>query len=424
MSDSGFTSAGVAAKMVTGVDQAGGPKRGGEPTRVWWVVALLVFAACGSERAVPVSDVTVTDSAGVTLVDVGPLPGVPASEWELDRVFTTSRTGVELFRVSAGRILDGGRIVIGDRGASQLLVLDREGKLALRVGRGGDGPGEFRSIVSIHERRDGGFAVYDTRQGRWTRYDGEGELAGTEPMTPPNPVVDLRPLAVDAEGPLLAVYGDMRYFGHDGIQRDTTPLLRYASVDAAPDTLGFWPVVEWAYSATGRGTARTHVGFGRDLASFARGHLAALGDTDSLDVVVFDAGGNARLRVRGGGRRIPVSEAEGERWREINAARLRETAPEALRERFRQAPYRESYPAFDALAVDAEGRLWVGSTAALDADDRLWIVFGAAGSPVGRVTLPADATVLDIAHGHVLLLEIDELDVQTVSLHSLVGTEW
>ncbi len=242
-------------------------------------------------------------------------------------------------------------------------------------------------------------------------------------MPPPNPVVDLRPLAVGGEGELLAVYGDMRYFGADGVQRDTTPLLRYATAGGPPDTLGHWPVVEYAYSATPGGSARTYVGFGRDLAFFARRDLAVLGDTDSLDVVVLDAGGRERMRLRGGGPRTPVSEAEGERWREINAARLGETAPDALRERFRQAPYRESYPAFDALAVDGEGRLWVGAAAVLGAEERLWIVFGADGSPAGRVTLPADATVLDIAYGHVLLLDKDELGVESVSLHALREVE-
>lgn len=381
-------------------------------------VALLALVGCGDRVEVPVSEVAISDSAGVTIVDVGPLPGVAAPEWELERRFNTARTGVELFRVSSGRILADGRVVLGDAGNDELLLLESGGRLERRIGRSGDGPGEFRGIVSLHVAGDG-FSVYDARLGRWTRFDRAGSVVSTDAMSPPDRIVDLRPLAVDPAGELLAVYGSMRRFGREGIRRDTTPLLRYNDLDRAPDTLGLWASEEWYYAPTPGGTARTYVGFGRSLAAYGRKDLAVLGDTDSLHISLFDARGEERMRIRGAGATIPATDEESERWRRRTGERLSASAPDEVRELFLQAPVHESYPAFDAAIVDAEGRVWVGATARLDAQERLWVVFDTEGSPAGRVMIPSSATVLDAAMGHVLLLESDDLNVQMVSLYAV-----
>ena len=379
----------------------------------------LLASGCNSEAAVARSEVTVSDSSGVTLVDVGPLPEVAAPDWRLDRVFSTSRTGVEFFRVTSGRILAENRVIVGDGGNDELLMLDARGRVVQRLGRTGDGPGEFRAITSVHASDGLGFTVYDTRLGRWTRFDSGGAVHSTEAMRPPNPVVDLEPLAIGSAGELLAIYGSMRRFAREGIRRDTTPLLRYGQISSVPDTIGLWPSAEWSYTSTGGGSGRSYVGFARSLASFGRGELAVLGDTDSLSISVFDATGAERMRIRGGGARLATTQAEGERWREMTASGLSSSAPEELRDRFLQAPFWGSYPAFDAVAVDAGGRVWVGATATLLSTTRLWIIFNGDGSAGGRVELPADATILDIAHGRILLRQVDDMGVHTVALHEI-----
>lgn len=384
------------------------------------VVLAIALWACGAQKGVGGSEVLVSDSAGLTVVDIsGPLAGVSAEAWTLDRVFSTSRTGVELYRVTAGRILSDGRILVGDGGNSEILILDAEGELLGRLGREGDGPGEFRAITSLHPTTANGFSLYDTSLGRWTHFDSSGVVTSTEPMSPPNRVVDLVPLAKSESHQLLAIYGDIRRFARDGIRRDTTPLLHYVEITEDPDTVGLWAGDEWAYSVVGAGAARTYVGFGRSLASFGRNGLAVLGDTDRLSVSLFDAAGSELMRIRGGGAPIPTTEAEGERWREMRAEALGADVPDDFRERFRRAPFRDSYPAFDAVAVDGQGRVWIGTTARLGSRERQWLVFDRSGSAIARVTVPSGADILDIAHGLVLLRETDDLGVPTVSLHAL-----
>ena len=382
-------------------------------------MALVVsILACERTERVPPSQVAVRDSAGIVSVSVGPLVGVRAPEWRLDRQFATSRTGVEFFRVSAARLLSDGRVVVGDGGNHEVSILDSRGRLVTRVGRAGDGPGEFRGIAAVHPSA-GGFAAYDPRLGRWTHFAADGGLIATEPMRPPNPIVDLQPLMFAQSGEVLAVYGSMRRFAREGIRRDTTPLLYYSEPEATPDTLSFWASDEWSYAPSRAGTSRTYVGFGRSLAASGRDSLAVLGETDSLNITVFGADGSVRMRIGGGGPRRPTTEEDGERWRELAAADLGASAPDAFRERLEEAPFHDSYPAFHSAVVDDRGRVWVGATAELDARERVWVVFGGDGWPVARMELPADVEVMDAAGGQVLVRETDDLGVQGVALYTV-----
>ena len=380
------------------------------------IVLAVSLVACEAAETRHASPVTVSDSGDVVVVRVGPLVGIRAPEWKLDRRFTTSRTGAEFFRVSAARLLNDGRVVVGDGGNGEVSILDAQGRLLARIGRSGDGPGEFRGISAIHPSHSG-FSVYDPRLGRWTHFTADGEVIATEPMRPPNPIVDLLPLTPADGSGVLAVYGSMRRFAREGIRRDTTPLLHYDEAAAAPDTLSFWASDEWSYSPSRAGTSRTYVGFGRALAAFGRDSLAVLGETDSLNITVFGSDGSVRIRISGGGPRRPTTEEDGQRWRELTAASLGASAPDDLRERFETAPFHASYPAFDDAVIDDIGRVWLGATAELQARERVWVVFGADGLPVGRIELPRDVEVLDVADGKLLLRETDDVDVQSVALY-------
>ena len=88
-----------------------------------------------------------------------------------------------------------------------------------------------------------------------------------------------------------------------------------------------------------------------------------------------------------------------------------------------RAPFRESYPAFDKVAVDVVGRVWIGTTALFREDQRRWIIFGPDGTPVGTVVLPVDADVLDITENRLLTLERDDLDVEEITLYEIPGLQ-
>jgi hypothetical protein len=236
-------------------------------------------------------------------------------------------------------------------------------------------------------------------------------------MLPPNPGVDLQPLLRTEEGSSLAIYGSMRRFAEDGIRRDTTPLLRYPSSEVTPDTLSHWAGPEWSYARTAGGASRTYVGFARSLAAFGNTEWCVLGDTDVPIISQLDQTGSLVRLVESTYAGPVVTEAEGAQWRRLNARLLGESAPERLRQLFAEAPYNETYPTFDAVAVDTDGALWIGLTARLDDRERRWVIFGVTGDPVGRLDLPMDAEILDIRDDWLALLRTDDLDVEEITLY-------
>lgn len=380
----------------------------------------LHFVLVGCESSLQTPGIVVTDSAGTLLVEVDSLATVEAPPVSRERVFTTSENEIELFGVTTARVLEDGRVAVGNSGMQQVLLLSPTGDSVRTIGREGDGPGEFRVITTLHRASDGGFNVYDARLGRLSGFDAEGELVSTERLSPPYAFADLQPLSISPDGQVLAIYGSLRRLPAEGVQRDTTPLFFFQRPGAYPDTLGRWAMRENLYQREEDGWSLTRVGFGRSLASFGTNQLAVLADTEVLDVLLLDTSGQLVMRVRGAGASIPTTESEGEEWRGDRVALVRSDLPAELRARSRErqstAPFRESYPALDALAVDAAGRVWIGAAVRYGERERRWVVFGTDGTPVASLQLPANAEILDITATQLLLSSRDELDVEEVSL--------
>src|SRR3970040_2044149 len=89
---------------------------------------------------------------GILLLLFGPDAAAQAT-WVVDRtpildVPGVATTGTLIFGYAAGgmRLADGG-LLIADRAENSIRVLDATGKLVRSVGRTGDGPGEFQSMM-------------------------------------------------------------------------------------------------------------------------------------------------------------------------------------------------------------------------------------------------------------------------------------
>ena len=72
------------------------------------------------------------------------------------------------------------------------------------------------------------------------------------------------------------------------------------------------------------------------------------------------------------------------------------------------------------LLVDGNENLWVSEFAKPGQNSVAWSVFDGAGSMVGRLRLPTTRTILHIASDHVLVLDKDDLGVETVALFGIV----
>jgi hypothetical protein len=84
--------------------------------------------------------------------------------------------------VSTFEVDQGGRIWLYDFQGRRLFLFDSTGRLARRIGRSGQGPGEFSSGNGLVVRPDSGVALLDTRNARISFFDAAGEFRTSWPV--------------------------------------------------------------------------------------------------------------------------------------------------------------------------------------------------------------------------------------------------
>ncbi|WP_419167962.1 hypothetical protein [Candidatus Palauibacter sp.] len=361
--------------------------------------------------------VQVSDSAGVMNISLGSVEELPAADLTTDLVFSTKERGIELFYVGDAILLGDGGVALANTGASEVLLFSGDGSLATRIGGQGEGPGEFSAITALIGTPEG-FVAYDARLARLTEFSASGEFLDSWPLSAQSAIVDLRPLAIAADGSMLAILGEQRFFMPEGTKRDTTPLLAFADPGTEPDTLAMLPAKEWSYGEVpGGGAARREPGFGRDIVAGGFRDRAILGDTDLFELSVHTAGGNLTRRIRGTGGGWPVTADEIETSRAARLALRGSDAPDWYAQMVENAPFRETHPALHSGVLGPDELVWIGLATRPAEETRDWLVIGPDGQPRGRLNLPADASVLAIDADRFVVLQSDALDEEEVRLY-------
>ena len=391
-----------------------------KPAPHFWSAILLALAiACAPDAAgaAAQSTVQVSDSAGVRNISVGRVEELSAPELTTDLVFSTRELGIELYRVGDALLLANGGLALANTGDSEILLFSEDGLLAGRVGGQGEGPGEFGTITTLLTA-DAGFLAYDTRLGRLSRFSETGEFLTSSRLSPQSAIVDLKPLARDAAGNMLAILGVQRSFLPAGMKRDTTPLLSFPDLETGPDTLELLPAQEWAYgSSPGQEVlSRQETGFGRDIVAGALGDRALIGSTDALSLSIYAADGRLKRRIHGSGGGWTVTAEEIETSRAEPLTR-RADPPDWYVDFVENLPYRETHPAFHSAVLGPEEMVWIGLATRPDEETRRWLVIGPDGQLRGWSDLPAQASVLAVDTDRYVLLQRDALDEEEVRLY-------
>ncbi|GMV06190.1 MAG: hypothetical protein AMXMBFR53_24660 [Gemmatimonadota bacterium] len=381
-------------------------------------------AACGGGQTNSAPVVNVGDSAGVRLVRVPPLGSFSMPELDVVRLYSTADVGgapLELFRVRDALFLADGTLVLANGGTEEIVFVDPAGRSHRRFGGKGQGPGEFNGLSRLLARPGGGFLAWDYRL---SRFDHEGAFIATLRLDPSSRVVSVAPLAVHDDGRIVAVLGEQRYFQRSGERRDTVPLMVYTPDRAQPDTVGTWPGLERAFGELrGSATFIVPIGFARTAFSASNGGRVAIGSSDSLDVTVFDADLKAVLRLVAPAAGRAPTPAQQKAWREFALARL-PMDDEQVRTAWSEAPIRGTFPGFDGLDVDPEGRLWLSEATVPGSARRRWVVFAADGTPLAEWEplalwpsyLPGRTELLALGGDRVALLRRDQLDEESVEV--------
>ncbi len=250
-----------------------------------------------------------------------------------------------------------GNITVFDRQVPIIRQYDSLGNYVRDIGRGGDGPGEYRDVRGMPVFDDGRLLVWDISNARATFYDAEGAYLESHPHH------------------ILGAPGGRIFFvaGDSGKYHVQIRALN-GKPSHPPESYREWPTLMFEVSPTGEAIRSFPVPLGQPtrptlslltndgrrrsfpdetLTAFSsRGYLVVgYNRTYALNLVCSD--GSVRRIVKEQGDAIRLTRGEHAEWE----ARFR-----SMERRQQGVTYRgvsTTKPVFRALSVDADGRIWI-----------------------------------------------------------------
>lgn len=338
--------------------------------------------------------------------------------WEVEPGVTSSPDAAFAY-VTAVDVDSRGRMYVGDWSNAEVTVLSPEGEVERRIGRRGEGPGEFNSVRQVQVLPGDSLLVFDNGLKRITVF---------APNSDEVVYVTNLAMASSANSPgwirrthrnreLVAAYSrpfrpsdDPR---EDETRGDVVRLLDTEGSILRDELLNF-PAKQDLVVREGGGISVSSHPFGRKgVVALGPDDRIYYGWTDSLAVEIYSLEGERVGGFSAPHRRTPLAPEHIEEviagkkdsWAQKFGRTLRESAP-------------ETWPAFRSLVVDDRSRLWVGLVGS-PAEPAEWAVFAPSGAYLGSVFLPdsveikavRDQTVYGIAH--------DEFDVPRVVVYGI-----
>jgi hypothetical protein len=329
------------------------------------VIILVSLAQCGRGE-VGEEFLTRTVEEGVTVVTN--LPGIPTGSpvFTFEPILTLKEDPANeeslLARASFQfEVGDNGWYYVPDLRLYDIAVFDSEGEFVKRIGRSGDGPGEFRSIT-IQQVTGDTISVFDFQNQRTTLLTLGGELI--EVMRNPG------------QGFVNGYdHGPGGTFLLKGVTGSDDGPVGYLSmsmtiVDADSDTIGHVTTATIAANMLSRievapGDFSTmsvdipYAGYPQIVHAPGRGIIAS--DGDSPDLTWYDYRGRKSMIIRTGLETRPITAAvrsgyvERARQRQLERARERGTTPQSLPD----YPFPDHCGFFGWMTVDDEGWIWL-----------------------------------------------------------------
>ena len=343
---------------------------------------------------------------------------------------TDEQPGRELFRVTGAMRAADGSLIVASAGTSDIRVFARDGSWLRKIGRAGDGPGDFKSPIGV--LACGGDSIAVLQRGRITLLTASGNFArvitlplGRDGATSATPVsigpascdeslwLRRRALPIDTSGMLEQEYslrrldraGEHEILSFPGQVRFRTTVGGSPAMVRIP----FWPEPSW---------------------------------TAWNDVIYWTSGADRIVRVRRdtagwinwpwAGDRPDITSAERGQYDATRAELLREDARYAGSVlEWAQLPKRpETRPSVSRMLSHDGEFLWLrpypagtdglGINALSPAPEReRWTILDARGGTVARIDVPSAFTVTQIRRNEVVGVWKDAEGVETVRVYAL-----
>ena len=393
------------------------------------VLATLLLGACdvgGAPDSPPSPGFRQIDSAGV-LVSITPGSEAQAKVgWRVDSIAdlvlgARDSPSEGFYRIQGLRGTPDGGVVVVDGSSRELRFFDAGGRLERRVGRRGEGPGEFGDPVLVSTAGQDSLVVWDVALLRFQVFSMDGQESRTIRLTTRWPAGARPPVGAVGMRMLVESSDLSHLLSRRAGPREVT--VQYLWVDPTGEIeseITSISVVRLYHSSGGGRWSSGLSGIPFTVgpsASVTEGG-AFIADGVSAEIRGYDLQGSLRRVFRVDAERRPVTsdliEAEvAERAAATNASR------DFLEWLFSQMPIPDTLPAFQALQLDELGWLWAEVYDFDPRRPRQWVVFDAEGRAQGTVETPAGLEIQWIGRDAILGVWRDEFDVEYVRRYPL-----
>ena len=356
-------------------------------------VALTSCSASESDVNVP-EDIAALDNVAVYSGEMAPLNEIsfePVARFgDTDSIFIS--------RVSGIAVTDGGTLFMADRSEAVIHVYNSSGIYQTSVGRRGEGPGEFQTIVQP-ELSDGSLFVLDLDQQRVSLFDSENYSFRRSFSLGDKDGIRGRPLSMELlpEERILALYSASERDGNR-LKRSEIP----AILDNEGEVIssGFVTLTEnnrLLVESNGMFQIFSMPFLGQNLLDVTENGEIVTGFTDRFLLHYLTLNGDTLRSIYHATTPPPLD----------RRALLNNMESESIRSELSSMDLPDTRQAFNALKVDDENRLWISSPTA-DTDVNDWRVLSNTGETMAQFSQPASSSLQLVKDGFTYFLETDE----------------
>jgi hypothetical protein len=314
------------------------------------------------------------------------------AEWiaePLASVGGDARAGQDLLRVAGADMLSDGRLLVFNGNPAEIRVYSPQGEFTGTIGRPGQGPGEFELPVALRVLAGDTIAAFDIVRRRLTLFTSDGRIAAELALHSRDWASAVE--AITPDGGLIAVElakrGTIAPDTH--LRIDTMVVRRYWQSNDRTDSLGAWQGATWYIHRSAGSESAIMQPLSPWLAVAASRSHTFVGHSSRPVISAFSTSTTDAPRSF----TVPAASA-----RLSNAVRARVidelvawSLPgrvERNRAVYEQLPMPEAVPAFEGLASDDDGLLWIKPFRLPDDTTAVWRVYAPDGTSVASVPLP------------------------------------
>jgi hypothetical protein len=366
--------------------------------------------------------VTVADSARIVVVtNHRTFPEVPVRmvPEEPEREISDDA----LYGVAAIQPLPGERVAVGMNGSTSVSIYDARGGVLWRLGREGDGPGEFRYIENLVPLPGDSIGVYDPQYRRLTAFPLDGGTPSVFSFAGVAPALTWSRVHALESG--LAYVGRAGVVGGDqtGVYRNLAPSYRIDLEGRVLATYGEFPGMQ-AFAANGR---RNRALLGALLFTAATGDQFVVGTGEHPEFRTYGPDGSLTRIVRWRSADRTVTQEMTDEFVEFMANQGPPEQSDAIRERYAEMLVAPELPTHAEVLASPGGTIWVGEYPGMKAEHpsgrrlspRSWVVFGSDGTMRERIETPRGFLPMALTEDVVWGVYHDELDVESVRAYRI-----